>query len=123
MENKLKGQLEYFIDGVTKQEVKEVLNLIETESDFTYEFENGEEYRIINENVITNIYFEEQEELLAEIYPEIFEKKPWWVEIDLNKTIQNILDADGYGQLFATYDGVENEINIDGVYYYCFRIN
>ena len=49
--------------------------------------------------------------------------KLWWVAIDWEKTAQNCLDADGYGHHFASYDGDELEIMLNGDLYYFFRTN
>jgi antitoxin component of MazEF toxin-antitoxin module len=112
-----------FLEIKNKRELKELLEMMVNNRDFTFEFENGQEYRIINENKIEDIYFEEQEDMLNEVYPEVFNNNLWWVEIDMNKTIQNLLDADGYGNLFATYDGTDNEVYLEGDLFHFFRTN
>ena len=112
-----------FLEIENNTELEELLEMMVNNRDFTFEFKSGEEYRIINERKIEDIYFEEQEDMLREVYPEIFDNNLWWVEIDINKTIQNLLDADGYGNLFATYDGTDNEVYLDRELYHFFRTN
>jgi hypothetical protein len=121
MEN-LTEQLD-FLKFKNKLEFKELLEMMVNNNDFIFEFESGEEYRIISDYKIYDIYCEEQEDSLKECYPEIFDKKPWWVEIDLDKTIDNILNADGYGNLFASYDGEEHEVTLEKELFHFFRTN
>ena len=112
-----------FLEIKNKSELSDLLEMMVNNNDFTFEFANGQEYRIINENKIEYIYFEEQEDALRDIYPEVFDSNLWWVEIDMNKTIQNILDAYGYGNLFATYDGDEHQVYLERELFYFFRTN
>ncbi len=113
----------HFLEIKNKSELNDLLEMMANNRDFTFEFANGQEYRIITDYKIYDIYCEEQEDMLKEIYPEVFDNNLWWVEIDMDKTIENILDADGYGNLFATYDGKENEVNFEGELFHFFRTN
>lgn len=112
-----------FLEIKNKKELKKLLEMMVNNNDFIFEFVNGQEYRVINDEVIYEIYCDEQEETLLDVYPHIFKDLPWWVELDLDKTIQNILDADGYGNLFASYDGDEYEVNFEGELFHFFRTN
>ena len=119
---KITEQLD-FLEIKNKTEFKELLEMMVNNNDFIFEFKNGEEYRIINDEVIYEIYCDEQEETLLDVYPHIFKDLPWWVELNLDKTINNILDADGYGNLFASYDGEEHEVTLEKELYHFFRTN
>ena len=108
---------------ISLQEAEIIENIMYRKNDGIIELENGREYRRINDDVIWDIYREEQEELLEDCYPEIFRNKHWWLEIDMEATITNIHDADGYGSLFATYDGDEHFIKTSLGNFYIFRTN
>jgi hypothetical protein len=119
---KITEQLD-FLEIKNKSELNDLLEMMANNNDFHFEFENGQMYRIISDYKIYDIYCEEQEDSLKECYPQIFDEKPWWVEIDLSKSIDNILNADGYGNLFATYNGDEYEVNFEGELFHFFRTN
>lgn len=48
--------------------------------------------------------------------------KVWWIEIDWDKTIDNVF-TDGYGHHFSSYDGSEEQIEFKDETYYIFRTN
>ena len=90
-------------------------------NDFTIEIDGGE-YRFINDSEIWDIYFEEQKDLIEELYlPRMTDL--WWIEIDWDATINNLLNSDGYPHHFATYDGDENTIIWNNETWYIFRTN
>lgn len=90
-------------------------------NDFTIEIDGGE-YRFIMDGVLWDTYFDEQKDLIEELYmPQM--RDLWWIEIDWDATINNVLDADGYGHHFATYDGDENTIIWNSETWYIFRTN
>jgi hypothetical protein len=105
----------------TQEELEDLLEKIDSEVDFDIELD-GKEYRFIRDVNIWDIYFESQMDLIKDCY---FPRDglPWWVEIDWDKTIQNVLDADGYGNHFSTYDGSEEMVLHENENYYIFRIN
>lgn len=107
----------YNID-LTLSEAKEILAEIDFGiGDFSLEIDNME-FRIIHEDDIDSIHTEEIEEMTKDIFlggNEI----PWWIEIDWEKTAENVRQADGYGHHFATYDG--EELYTDD--WYIFRVN
>jgi hypothetical protein len=96
---------------------------MECNSDFTVEIDGGE-YRFISEDVIRDIAQEEISDLVQECYLGGQKELPWWIEIDWNKTVQNCIDADGYGHHFSGYDGNEYEVAVDSIIeWYVFRTN
>lgn len=108
---------------ISLQEAEIIEDIMYRKDEGIIELENGRKYRIINDDVIWDIYKEEQEQSLEECYPELFKNIPWWVEIDMEATITNIYDTDGYGSLFATYDGAEHFIKTNLGNFYIFRTN
>ena len=90
-------------------------------NDFTIEIDGGE-YRFINDSEIWDIYFDEQKDLIEELYlPNL--TREWWIAIDWDTTITNVFEADGYGHHFAQYDGHENSIIWKTEIWYIFRTN
>lgn len=85
---------------------------------------DGNEYRFIDDKYIWDIYVDEIQQVTEECYLcGMDTDKYWWIAIDWEKTAQNCLDADGYGHHFASYDGDELEIMLNGDLYYFFRTN
>ena len=105
----------------TKDERSELFSKLEMEDDFTWEVD-WKEYRIISEDVIDKIHQDELKEIILDSYFQV-EILPWWIHIDWEKTSENVLSADGYGNHFATYDGEEQLFRLDKVWYHVFRIN
>jgi|SaaInlStandDraft_1057018.scaffolds.fasta_scaffold00360_34 hypothetical protein len=101
----------------TKEERHELLNSINAENDFYWEAD-GAEYRIICEDVIEEIHTEELKDALCADF-----EKLWWIEVDWEKTAQNVRDSDGYGNHFSHYDHSEEEFRLDRTWYYVFRVN
>ena len=106
---------------ITKKEYDEFLYEIDNSFDFLIVFKERE-YRFINDYYIDKIYHEEQVELITDCYF-VDANLPWWIKIDWEKTIKNVLDSDGYGNHFSSYDGSEDEITNNGNLFYIFRIN
>lgn len=124
MEN-LELKFEEIIDALdvtpTQEELENLLKKIDDEVDFYIELD-GKEYRFIQADYIDDIYFESQMELIKECYfPK--ENLPWWIEINWEKTIENVLNTDGFGNHFSSYDGSEVTIDYNNDAYYIFRIN
>jgi len=111
----------YDIDILDEDQRQEYIDTIENaiESDSSTIELDGMEFRLINEDAIREIYQDEQEELIKDCYLSNLKEIPWWLEIDWEKTVENVLDSDGYGHHFASYDG--GELYTDG--YYIFRTN
>ena len=92
--------------------------------DFTLDFD-GNEYRIIQADSISDIYVQAIKDIVTECYDLKLDKLPDFIalSIDWEKTAQNAY-VDGYGHTFASYDGNEIEIATSGrVQYHVFRIN
>ena len=43
--------------------------------------------------------------------------------VDLDRWAQDAVDSDGRGIVLASYDHEENEVKIDGVYYFIYRVS
>lgn len=112
--------LEITGEKLVYSEVKELFDDIEMKEsdDFTIDFAGGE-FRIIDEDSIFDIYVDEIEELTKDCYLGGGDL-PSWVAIDWETTAKNVLDYDGYGHHFASWDGEEHETRSTG--YYIFRI-
>ena len=89
--------------------------------DFTIDFD-GNEYRIIHNEAIWDIYVEEIKQIVNDCYDLKIDKIPAFiaVSIDWEATAHNAY-ADGYGHTFARYDG--DETNSDNGDYWIFRTN
>ena len=117
--------LEAIIDSnptyLTFSQVKEYLIEIENKlSDDFYITIESNEYRIISDNAIWDIYVEEIQRTVEDCYDL---KIPDFVAVDWEETANNCL-VDGYGHTFASYDGEEIETKSkDGDYYHIFRTN
>ena len=111
----------YDIDILDEDQRQEYIDTIENaiESDSSTIELDGMEFRLINEDAIREIYQDEQEELIKDCYFPNLKEIPWWLEIDWEKTVDNVLNSDGYGNHFSTYDG--GELYTDG--FYIFRTN
>lgn len=89
--------------------------------DFTIDFD-GNEYRIIHNESIWDIYAEAIRQIVNDCYDLKLDKLPAFiaVSIDWEATAHNA-DSDGYGHTFASYDGEENKS--DNGNYWIFRTN
>lgn len=87
--------------------------------DFTFYFE-GNEYRIIADSAIWDIYRDEIQNIVKECYDLKLNDIPDFVafEIDWEQTARNAY-SDGYGHTFSSYD--HSEIEARG--YWIFRTN
>ena len=106
---------------ITEIESENVKDEMDRGFDFHIELD-GNEYRFISESAIDDIYHDEQMELIKECYLD-GKDLPWWFEIDWDKTVENVLNADGYGHHFSQYDGSEETFRYDGELWYVFRTN
>jgi hypothetical protein len=91
----------------------------ECEDDFSFEFD-GNEYRIILDGAIWDIYAEEIKNITNDCYDLKLEDMPHWlaITIDWKQTAENCY-VDGYGHTFSGYDG--SELNAGNAY--IFRTN
>lgn len=87
--------------------------------DFYFEFD-GNEYRLISESAIWDIYVDEIRNIVNDCYDLKLDNIPSFVawEIDWEQTAKNAY-VDGYGHTFSGYDGSELEIGN----YFVFRTN
>lgn len=90
-----------------------------SDDDFTLDFD-GNEYRMIKEPAIWEIYRDAIQETVEECYDLNLDKIPSFIAIsvDWEQTAKNAY-ADGYGHQFSGYDGSEEE----AAGYYIFRTN
>jgi len=105
-------------------EVKEAVLFLEEkiqdgDSDFTLDFD-GNEYRIISEGDIWQIYVDEIKQTVEDCYDLKLDQVPDFIalSIDWEQTAQNAY-VDGYGHTFSGYDGSE----LETAGYYIFRTN
>lgn len=104
-----------FIDDDSKDDDRQtIIDAIEAiysgkGSDFTLDFD-GEEYRIIPDSDIWEIYVEEIKNIVKDCYSDFLnlDKIPAFiaVSIDWEETAKNAY-TDGYGHTFSWYDGSE----------------
>lgn len=89
--------------------------------DFSFDFD-GNEYRIICDGAIWDIYVEEIKRIVDECYDLKLDKIPAFVAISVNweATAHNAY-VDGYGHTFSSYDGGETTSDNRG--YWIFRTN
>lgn len=91
--------------------------------DFSFDFD-GNEYRIIHNMAIWDIYVETIKNIVEDCYSDVIklDKIPSFiaVTIDWEVTAHNAY-ADGYGHTFASYDG--EETTSDNGDYWIFRTN
>ena len=102
-------------------ELDDLENEMSKSNDFTIDLD-GCQYRFISENTIEDTYHDEQMDLIKECFLD-GKDLPWWFEIDWDKTIENVFNADGYGNHFSGYDGSEETFGYDGEVWYVFRTN
>lgn len=113
--------ISYELDlSINRDEVRELLDQLNSENDFWIEID-GQEYRFIHADVIWETYKEAIEETTKDCYLGGNEL-PWWIEIDWEKTAENCL-LDGYGHQFSSYDGYEIEYTFGEENYHIFRTN
>lgn len=111
----------YHNHKLTLSECKAAIQTLREEDydDFTFDLD-GNEYRIISDSSIWDIYVETIKEIVTDCYDLNLDKVPDFIalSIDWEQTAQNAF-ADGYGHTFSGYDG--SEIEVSG--YYIFRTN
>ena len=101
--------------------IETLTDKLESDDDFYFEYD-GNEYRIIAENAIWDIYVEEIKNTVEDCYSDVLKLDdiPSFIEfsIDWEQTAKNAY-VDGYGYTFSSYDGSELEI----ANHYVFRTN
>lgn len=120
--------LEINIDDLTDKEREDYLVLTDEEAD-----ERAKEYILGSVWAFNKSFLDCHSEAIAEIDDKAFSKLQEGCE-SINKAILAMIDdkehfvedailSDGRGHFLSSYDGEENEVKIDGVYYYIYRIN
>lgn len=99
--------------------IEELAYKLDSEDNFYFEYD-GNEYRIIKDSEIWDIYVETIKDIVNDCYDLKLDDIPSFIEfsIDWEQTAKNAY-VDGYGHIFSTYDGSELEINS----HYVFRTN
>lgn len=116
--------IDNYSHNITVSDAREAIETLREkigEDDFTFDFD-GNEYRIISDSAIWDIYKAEIEETVKDCYSEVLklDEIPSFiaVSIDWDQTAKNAY-IDGYGHQFSSYDG--SEYMAGG--YYIFRTN
>ena len=101
--------------------IEELADKLDFEDDFYFEYD-GNEYRIIKDSEIWDIFVEEIKNLVEDYYSDVLKLDdiPGFIEfsIDWEQTAKNIY-VDGYGPTFSSYDHSELEIKD----FFVFRTN
>ena len=108
----------HYIDMLDAREAIKTLR-DDLADDFTFEFD-GNEYRIIADSAIWDIYRDDIQRIVKECYDLKLNDIPDFVAfaIDWEQTARNVY-SDGYGHTFSTYD--HSEVEAGG--YWIFRTN
>jgi len=95
----LKEIIEDTLDVKIKtQELHDLDDLLNSKNDFTFEVDGGE-YRFISDNLIEDIYHDEQIDLIEEVFLG-GKELPSWIEIDWDKTINNVFISEDTVTIF-----------------------
>ena len=84
---------------------------------------DGREYYVISENNIDDEAYERAEQLIEDCYITKELKSSFLYQfIDFDEACKAVVN-DGYGHLFSSYDGNENDVVVNDTRYYIFRTN
>jgi len=107
--------------NVDMDQAKEAIETLRHDltDDFTFDFD-GNEYRIISDDVIWSIYRDEIRNIVEDCYDLKLDSIPDFVafSIDWEQTAKNAY-LDGYGHTFSSYDHSE----VEAAGYWVFRTN
>ena len=108
--------------------------MIESNENYVYDLEEEELQELLEEYDV-----ETAEELINEFNSQYENGYQWYKEIFGTEDIQYVIDkydllnigaviefcqeVDGRGHIIASYDGIENEVEVDGITYYLYRLN
>ena len=108
--------------------------MIESNENYVYDLEEEELQELLDEYKV-----ETAEELINEFNSQYENGYQWYKEtfgtkdiqylinkydlLDVNAVIEFCQEVDGRGHIISSYDGIENEIEIDGITYYIYRLN
>lgn len=116
--------IDNYSHNITVSDAREAIEILREkigEDDFYFEFD-GNEYRLIKEPAIWEIYKDAIKEIVEDCYSDVLKLDaiPSFiaVSIDWEQTAKNAY-VDGYGHQFSSYDGSEHMVGG----YYIFRTN
>ena len=108
--------------------------MIESNENYVYDLEEEELQELLDEYKV-----ETAEELINEFNSQYENGYQWYKEtfgtkdiqylinkydlLDVNAVIEFCQEVDDRGHIISSYDGIENEIEIDGITYYIYRLN
>lgn len=108
--------------------------MIESNENYVYDLEEEELQELLDEYDV-----ETAEELINEFNSQYENGYQWYKEIFGTEDIQYLIDkydllnidafiefcqeVDGRGNIISSYDGIENEVEVDGITYYIYRLN
>ena len=108
--------------------------MIESNENYVYDLEEEDLQELLDEYDV-----ETAEELINEFNSQYENGYQWYKEIFGTEDIQYLIDkhdllnidaviefcqeVDGRGHMMASYDGIENEVEVDGITYYIYRLN
>lgn len=96
--------------------------LVDKYDDCLYKYSNRE-YYIYTDDERESEGRVRAESLIEDCYLTKEVKESWlYRHFDMESAIDEVI-SDGYGNLFASYDRVENEEEVNGTYYYIYRNN
>lgn len=120
----LRGIIDKHSHNISISDAREAIETLREKmgvDDFTFDFD-GNEYRLIQEPAIWEIYKDAIEETVKDCYSDVLKLDaiPSFiaVSIDWDQTAKNAY-VDGYGHQFSSYDGSEHMAGG----YYIFRTN
>lgn len=107
------------VDDETRENAS--MKIIDLESDLE-DLEENAEY-VLTDEQLDSLVSDRVEDIINRPY-DFIDEIGGNIEdfLDEDELIQDIINADGYGFL-ASYDGAENETEVNGVNYYVFRVN
>lgn len=107
--------------------------MIESNENYVYDLEEEELQELLDEYDV-----ETAEELINEFNSQYKNGYQWYKEIFGTEDIQYLIDkydllnidafiefcqeVDGRGHIISSYDGIENEVEVDGITYYIYRL-
>ena len=108
--------------------------MIESNENYVYDLEEEELQELLDEYGV-----ETAEELINKFNSQYENGYQWYIDtfgiediqylidkydlLDIDAVIEFCQEVDGRGHIISSYDGIENEIEIDGITYYIYRLN
>jgi hypothetical protein len=104
---------------INRDEIIDFEEKLNCENDFNIDID-GNEYRVIHQDIIHDIHKEEIKNITEDCYDLDL---PSWLVIDWGATSSEVYISYGFGNHFATYDGIEMQLDYNEKCYYIFRTN